>query len=123
MFGSVDEWFYKTLLGIKPTAPGFKQMVIKPMPAQLSWAKGAYSSVRGLIKSEWKKSAGFFELKVSVPVNTSAEIWLPALTASAITESGKAVTGNGDVHFIKYENGYAVFMVGNGDYVFAAKDE
>ena len=48
MFGSVDEWFYRSLLGINAAAPGFKKIIIKPQPAgDLTWAKGSYNSVRG----------------------------------------------------------------------------
>ena len=48
MFGSVDEWFYRSLLGINGTSPGFETVDIKPQPAgDLTWAKGSYRSVRG----------------------------------------------------------------------------
>ena len=33
MFGSVSEWFYKSILGINATAPGFTRFEIKPQPA------------------------------------------------------------------------------------------
>ena len=89
MFGSIDEWFYKSLLGINAAAPGFKKIIIKPQPAELTWAKGSYQSIYGEIKTDWKKDAGFFQLKVTIPVNTTAEIWLPAKENETITESGK----------------------------------
>ena len=77
MFGSVSEWFYRSLLGINPALPGFKKSVIKPQPAgDLTWAKGSYRSVMGTITSDWKKSGDRFELKVSIPPNTTAEVWI-----------------------------------------------
>ena len=50
MFGSIDEWFFRSLLGINPGSPGFEKIIIKPQPAgDLSWAKGSYHSVKGKI--------------------------------------------------------------------------
>lgn len=120
MFGSVDEWFYKSLAGIKSAAPGYKKIIIKPQPAELSWAKGYYQSMYGMIKSEWKKSANSFELRITVPVNTTAEVWLPATEKSSIKENGKAVSVNTEIKFIKFENGYAVYGIGSGEYEFIA---
>ena len=45
MFGSVSEWFFRSLLGINPGAPGFRRIILKPQPAgDLTWAKGTYQS-------------------------------------------------------------------------------
>lgn len=119
MFGSIDEWFYRSLLGINPAATGFKKIIIKPLPAgDLSWAKGSYECMYGTIKSEWKKSEVVFELKVTIPVNTEAEIWIPAAENSKVTakdQPGKLPA----ISFLKHENGYAVFTAGSGDHVLA----
>jgi len=118
MFGSVDEWFYKSLCGINPAAPGFKKIIIKPQPAELSWAKGSYQSVYGKIVSDWKKNARGFQLHVTVPVNTTAEVWLPATENDEITESGKDHVQSTGMQLLKYEKGYAVFRIGSGNYDF-----
>ena len=118
MFGSIDEWFYKSLLGIKAAAPGFKKIIIKPQPAELSWAKGSYQSMYGMINSEWTKSANNFDLKIYIPVNTTAEVYLPANDKSVITESGKAIATTE----LKFENGYAVYSIGSGSYDFSIKN-
>lgn len=118
MFGSVDEWFYKSLAGIQSAAPGFKKIVIKPQPATLAWADASYQSMYGTIKSKWKKMDSSFELEVSIPVNTTAEVWLPAKENQRITESGKLITSFDDLKLQGYKNGYAVLTVGSGDYHF-----
>lgn len=113
MFGSVDEWFYRSLLGINAAAPGFRKIIIKPQPAgDLEWAKGSYESVYGQIKSDWKKGDGVFTLNVSIPVNTTAHIYVPAKEDETVSESGKAVK------VLRYENGYAVIETGSGNYSF-----
>ncbi len=119
MFGSVDEWFYKSLLGINAAAPGFKKIIIKPQPVnEIKWAKGNYKSVYGIIISEWAKQDNSFNLNVTIPVNTTAEIWLPALDTDVITENGKSVKNLDDIKLLRFEKGHAVFSIGSGSYSF-----
>ncbi|MEO6455897.1 MAG: family 78 glycoside hydrolase catalytic domain [Ginsengibacter sp.] len=118
MFGSIDEWFYKSLLGINAESPGFRKIIIKPQPAGLTSAKGSYRSIYGEIKSEWIKDSLMFQLKVTIPVNTAAEIWLPAKENNIITESGNTEFKSAGLQLIKFEKGYAVIAVGSGEYDF-----
>jgi alpha-L-rhamnosidase len=116
MFGSIEEWFYRSLLGINPAAAGFSQIIIRPQPAgDISWAKGSYQSVRGEIVSEWKRSDNEFSLKVVVPANTQAKVYLPAKQNAPVTENGKTIEIKG------YENGYALIEIGCGEYNFVVK--
>lgn len=111
MFGSIGEWFYRSLLGINPAAPGFKKIIIKPQPAgDLTFAKGSYNSLYGKISSDWKIQNGKFSLKVRIPANTSAEIWVPL-------KYGKVTGGK----LLREEKGYAVFATGSGNYTFASE--
>ena len=120
MFGSVGEWFYRSLLGINAAAPGFKKIVIKPQPAgDLTHAKGSYLSPYGKIGSSWKLADQSLTMNVEIPVNTTAEIWVPLKYGEQITEGGKAVSAISGIVMLKKENGYAVFEVGSGSYSFA----
>lgn len=113
MFGSIDEWFYRSLLGINAGSPGFGTIIIKPQPVDgLSWAKGSYRSIRGLIKSSWKKETNRFILDVSIPPNTRGEIWIPVASTQSIFEGKR----KSDV--LRYEDGYAIVQVGSGNYSF-----
>lgn len=119
MFGSVDEWFYRSLLGINPAAPGFEKIIIKPQPVNdLTWAKGSYTSVHGTITTDWKITNGQFNLHVSIPPNTTAEIYLPCKENSKIIEVNDMLKQNVNVIPERYENGYAVSEIGSGDYHF-----
>ncbi|MDR1170908.1 MAG: glycoside hydrolase family 78 protein [Bacteroidales bacterium] len=118
MFGSISEWFYRSLLGINPAAPGFGKIIIKPQPAgDLTHAKGSYRSIRGLIGSEWRIDNGRFHLKVEIPVNTTAEIWIPSANGE-ITESEKPVGQYHNITKVKTEGKYTVLAVGSGKYSF-----
>lgn len=78
MFGSINEWFFRSILGINSLAPGFKEILIKPqIVGDLTWAKGHYQSIHGKIESNWKIDDNQFYLDVTIPPNTSAEICLP----------------------------------------------
>ena len=58
MFGSVTEWFYRWLGGIRPVAdePGFKKFIIAPeVPVGLDYVNCSYHSPSGKIVSNWKK--------------------------------------------------------------------
>lgn len=112
MFGSVDEWFYRSLLGINSAAPGFEKIIIKPQPAgDLTWAKGSYKSIRGEIISDWKKEGNNFTLHVVIPANTTATIFIPSNENSPVTEGGKPVN-------LFHQNGYGVWERGSGEYIF-----
>ena len=122
MFGSVGEWFYQALLGINPAAQGFKRIVIKPQPAgDLVWAKGSFESVQGTIASSWVIEKGKFSFDVTVPVNVTAEIWLPSNDSSSITESGNPAKEAKGVKFLRNEKDCVVFEVGSGKYQFVLK--
>ncbi len=78
--GAVGEWMYRVIGGLNPdeAAPGWRHFVVRPIPGGgLKWAKVAYESVRGLIRSEWRIEQDVFTLEVTVPANTTATIQLP----------------------------------------------
>lgn len=116
MFGSISEWFYRSLLGINPGLPGFENIIIKPQPAgDLTWAKGQYESVRGTIHSEWKIEGGNFSLTVQIPGNTTADVWVP------LKSEGKVVMNEKPVATVKIENGYGLIKIGSGTYTFVSE--
>lgn len=121
MFGSIDEWFYRSLLGINPVAPGFKKIQIKPQPAgDLQWAKGNYKSVNGLIKSDWRILDNTFVISVSIPFNTTAEVWVPSKEGTDVLESNSLINSGSEIKFLRRSDGYAIYQVGSGDYLFTA---
>ncbi|MBQ1169123.1 MAG: family 78 glycoside hydrolase catalytic domain [Bacteroidales bacterium] len=75
--GDISAWMVKYLAGIHfdMDADGGCNLAFKPCtPEGLDWAKAEYKSVRGLIKSEWHRTAGGIELKVTVPANMKATV-------------------------------------------------
>jgi len=119
MFGSVSEWFYKSLLGINALSPGFSQFEIKPQPAgDLTWAKGYYDAVVGKINCDWKIEGTHFYLHVTVPANSNALLYVPSLFNNQVLESGKSAFKSEGLKFREYKNNYAVFEAKSGNYFF-----
>jgi alpha-L-rhamnosidase len=96
MFGSVVAWFYNSLAGIKPDKShlGMKHFYIEPTPVpDLKYCKASYNTLYGKISSDWKiDKDGNFNLKIDVPVNTSATIIFPKWGSGFILESGTPVS-------------------------------
>lgn len=123
-FGSVAEWMYRTILGINPDEqnPGFKKFIIKPEPGgSLTWADGSYNSIYGKISTNWKIEDNQFKLRVSVPVNTTATVYVPSKNPSTIKIDGKNFKTIEDNHLTKLNNKSAVFEVGSGTYEFISE--
>jgi alpha-L-rhamnosidase len=118
------EWFYHDLAGIRngPGSPGFKQILIRPQPVgDITWTRARFNSIRGKIVSDWKREGDKFALKVSIPANTTATVFVPAKTYAGVTEGGKPASKSRGVKFLREENGCAVFEIGSGDYDFESK--
>jgi alpha-L-rhamnosidase len=117
-FGSVIAWVYRYAAGIDtlPNSPGFKEIVIHPhLDARMTSARAEYDSVYGKIISDWKGTpAGPFSLSVTIPANTSAKVFLPAIPGALLTEDGNPLDA-------QPENGSYVVTVGSGSYTFDVK--
>jgi alpha-L-rhamnosidase len=117
-FGSVIAWVYRYAAGIDTTqdAPGFKEIIIHPhLDSRMTSARAEYDSVYGKIVSDWSGTpAGPFWLKVTIPANTSAKVFLPAVAGAHVIQDGSAV----ETH---QENGYYVVQIGSGTYSLEVK--
>ncbi|MHB1033198.1 MAG: family 78 glycoside hydrolase catalytic domain [Pirellulales bacterium] len=122
-FGSVGEWMFAAVAGIDAAEPGYKRLVIHPhVGGGLTQAKASYDSIRGRIATDWKVENGTFRLKVTIPANTTATVYIPAKDAAAVTESGRPAAEAEGVKFLRAEGGEAVYEVGAGEYEFRSKE-
>jgi alpha-L-rhamnosidase len=124
LVGDLGIWLYENLAGIKSDRgqPGFKLILMRPEPVgDLRFVKASHRSLYGLIASEWQKQDGVFRWKVTIPVNTTAIVYVPAASVESVTESGKPATQARGVKLVEMENGRAVFSVGSGNYSFESR--
>jgi alpha-L-rhamnosidase len=68
--------------------------------------------------SNWKREGGKLTMDVTIPINTSATVHVPARAATSVTESGKPAAQAKGVKFLRMENHAAVYEVGSGTYLF-----
>jgi hypothetical protein len=123
MLGHIMEWFYADLAGIAcdPAGPGFKKIIIRPQPVgDITWVKAAYDSASGRIASDWKMADGKFTLRLEIPVNTTATVYLPAKNREEVLESGQRAAKATAVHFVRQENNCVVYEIKSGTYEFVS---
>jgi alpha-L-rhamnosidase len=90
--------------GVRPTSPGFSAFDIKPTMDGLDHASVTAPTVKGKVSVEWRKLAGKsgFTLAATIPVNTTAHVYLPKQTLSGIViREGDAPVWQGN----QFENG------------------
>ena len=121
MLGHLMEWFHSGLGGIKQVegSVGYKRIEINPqLVGNVTFTNIDYESPYGNIKSHWKKEKSGLTMHVTVPVNATAVIYLPADDASSIKESNRAVSNRNDLKFVGSEKGKIKVQVGSGTYQF-----
>ena len=93
MFGSVSEWYYRWLGGIRPDPenPGFKSFILAPStPSGLEYASCTYHSPLGRIVSNWEMlSAGSYRYEITIPEGSMAKVSLPIGQYQRIEIKGK----------------------------------
>jgi len=133
MFGSISEWFHRSILGIDQTreSVAFEEIIIRPaLVGGLQWANGHYQSIRGKIAVDWWKFGDDIFVDVTIPANSKAQVYLPvvAKTRPTIIERDEVLVEQGihkkdreTIKFIADEKEYYHFEVSAGDYQFKIK--
>lgn len=120
-YGAIGQFMYECIAGISPLEPGYKKILIAPMPCEmLEHAKAEYNSLYGKISSAWKKIDNGLELDVTIPPNTSGKIVIPIREGQSVTLDNKEIANNTDVKVIEKNNTSIVLAVMPGSYEFIA---
>jgi alpha-L-rhamnosidase len=80
MFGTVTEWFFRWLGGIRPNkeVPGFKSIILGPnFPKGLNVVNCSYETPNGKIVSQWTREKDQVQLHIVIPQNSEATLQLP----------------------------------------------
>ena len=76
--GAVADWMHRTIGGLTPTEPGYRRMEIRPRPGGgITHAQARHLTPYGMAESAWKIADGKFDLDVTIPPNTNAQVILP----------------------------------------------
>lgn len=116
MLGDLLTWYYENLAGIKASSPAFKTIEMKPEIIKgLDKVDASFLSPYGKITSTYETKDKQWFWNLTVPVNTSAKVYVPAKRKADVKE--QLAIGKG-VSFIKMEGDRAVFEIGSGNYQF-----
>jgi alpha-L-rhamnosidase len=108
----------RKLMGIEPIEPSFSRFRISPQPGKLEKASIKVPSIRGAIACDLVQSENSWNMKVSIPGNTEAEIWLPAEFSDVII-NGKEQKPSGTTKFAGGKRN--IFKIKSGIYTLVAK--
>jgi alpha-L-rhamnosidase len=125
MFGSVTEWFYRWLGGIRPDPenPGFHSFLLAPStPAGLAFVNCTHDSPMGKIASHWERlPSGLIRYQMTVPPGCMAKVILPPGPYQSIEISGKSgpvepqeIQGLQTGHFQLMEGEYLISTLPGG---------
>lgn len=120
-FGSVGEYMYANVGGIRPETPGYKVFRIQPEIGNgLDWANVSFESIHGKIVSDWKVSGATITMDIEVPANTTAIVCVPAKNRSSVKVAGSIAELHRSVAYLRREGPNAVFQVESGRYQFTS---
>ncbi|GAA4525128.1 family 78 glycoside hydrolase catalytic domain [Amycolatopsis samaneae] len=77
--GAVADWLHRTVAGLAPGAPGYREIVVRPVPdAALTHAWAQHETPYGEAYAGWRRADGKFVLDVTIPPGTTATVYPPA---------------------------------------------
>ena len=110
---------------MKPIKPGYEEIEFKPLiaeDAKLNTASASYDSVRGTVKSAWRRTAGGIQMDVTVPPNATGRVYVPGTDPKLVGEVGSGtplIAGNAPgVKLVGVQGDRVVYEVGSGSYAF-----
>lgn len=111
-YGSVGEWMYTNISGIAPADPGFRKILVRPRPGGgVTEARSTFDALYGPVTTHWKTGPEGFRLTLTLPANTTAEVWIPADKRTHVTHDA--------AEFLRMEDGCAVFAAASGTHRFS----
>ena len=123
---SIGAWFNEGVGGIRwdEHAPGFRNAIIKPaVVGDLTWALTRYTSMYGDIVSDWRIEDGDLQLEVTVPPNSTADVYIPAAEEMGeILMDGQPLQNTAFVTVQQPTNGSVVASVASGTYLFTVRN-
>jgi alpha-L-rhamnosidase len=121
-YGAIGDWMYRNITGLDtdPEVPGYKQMVIRPVPGGgLTSAEAELKTYYGRVFSGWKKDGNRFTMQVVIPANTSASVFVPAAKDAEVLEGGKPLSALKEIAVLGRTNTHVQLRLGAGQYQFS----
>ncbi|HEU5471951.1 MAG TPA: glycoside hydrolase family 78 protein [Actinophytocola sp.] len=88
--GAVADWLHRTVAGLAPAEPGYRELAIRPRPGPgLSAASARHHTPYGPAAVSWQRTAGTLHLTVTVPVGSTATVHVPGAPEPVVVEHGE----------------------------------
>ena len=87
----------------------------------MTWAKGHYDSPYGRIESSWEISGNMYHYHFRVPANTTAILYLQAISPDKISEGYEPLAPSTNIEIKRVENGKMVIKLRSGVYQFSVR--
>ena len=119
MFSDISAWFYKGLAGINPDPeePGFKHIILRPNPVEgLTWVNCSHHSMYGKIVLNWIAQKDKLRIKVEVPVNCRAILYIPHNYSKDVRGWGRSDKSNFGICILKDKRNNVVCEIQSGAY-------
>lgn len=104
-FNGIGSWFYQALAGIQgdPQQPAYRHFTIQPqLPDSLTYVRALKPTPRGNISVEWKRSSSQFDLRLTIPVGSTATVLPPAgLHPTSVEMAPRSLNRTGPVFNVK----------------------
>jgi alpha-L-rhamnosidase len=119
-YGAVGDWMFQHLGGVQIIEPGYKKFRLAPLVGHgaLNHARCQLQTPYGLITSEWTRAEDELRFAVTVPVNTRAEVVVPAPSVESVREGGKPIDASPGVTGAVVNDGHLRLCLGSGRYEF-----
>ncbi|HEX5782794.1 MAG TPA: alpha-L-rhamnosidase C-terminal domain-containing protein, partial [Solirubrobacteraceae bacterium] len=76
--GAVADWLHRTVAGLAPAAPGYRRLLVRPLPTpRLEFATARHRTPYGDAEAGWVRTGGEIVVHAVVPVGATATVHLP----------------------------------------------
>jgi alpha-L-rhamnosidase len=137
-FAAAGAWLVEGAAGINvdPSGPGYARVRVEPQILRdVQWASASVDTPRGEVLCEWKRVDGGAEIRVKIPVGSTASIHIPKLLREKVEvfEGGRAVwrensfvpgaAGLTAARQTGYPVHTVIFEAGSGEFRFTMRNE
>ncbi|KAF2125667.1 glycoside hydrolase family 78 protein [Dothidotthia symphoricarpi CBS 119687] len=90
MLGTIYEWFYEAVLGVKPESEAYRTWTVRPpLRSEFGRVEGSVECPYGVIEVVYEKKGEVVKMKITVPTSTTGFLLLPGDDSEvAVTRRG-----------------------------------
>ncbi len=98
--GTYEDWFFKNLAGVSDMTNGYETVTLRPeVYKEVGYTDMTLDTVRGELSSHWYFEGGALLWDITIPVGTTATVYLPCTALSVnggALSAQEGITVNGD---------------------------